>query len=59
MQIDAGWAWQGLTNPGSAGLSEIIAAIESKYGTSISHYQFNIMKNVCDALNNLDICDHG
>jgi len=39
----------------SATLSEIITAIESKYDTSPSNYQFNTMKNVCDALNNLDI----
>lgn len=45
----------GLANPASAMLSEIIAAIESKYGTPVSNSQFNIMKNVCDALNNLEI----
>lgn len=45
----------GLANPTSATLSKIIAAIESKYGTPVSNTQFNIMKNVCDALNNLDI----
>ena len=39
----------------SATLSEIIAAIESKHGTGPSNTQFNTMKNVCDALNNLDI----
>jgi len=44
-----------LANPTSATLSEIIAAIESKYGTGPSNSQFNTMKNVCDALNKLDI----
>jgi len=44
-----------LADPSAATLSEIIAAIESKHGTSPSNTQFNIMKSVCDALNNLDI----
>jgi len=44
----------GLANPSSATLTEIINAIESKYDTP-SNTQFNTMKNVCDALNNLDI----
>ena len=44
----------GLLNPASATLSEIIGAIEAKYDTP-SNYEFNIMKDVCDALNKLDI----
>ena len=40
---------------GSATLAQIIAAIEAKFGSSPTNTQFNIMKNVCDSLNNLDI----
>jgi hypothetical protein len=36
-------------------LEEIIDCIESKYGTSPTEDQFEIMKNICDALNNLEI----
>ncbi|MCP8314106.1 MAG: hypothetical protein H3Z53_07030 [archaeon] len=43
----------GLADPSSATVSEIIAAIEGKYGTSPTGAQFEIMKNICDALNNL------
>lgn len=45
----------GLTDPTSATLAEIIAAIEAKYGTSPTRAEFNKMQGVCDALNNLDI----
>ena len=45
----------GLGTPSSATLAQIIAAIEAKSGSSPSDTQFNIMKDVCDALNNLDI----
>jgi len=43
-----------LIDPTSATLTEIINAIESKKPTSPSKTQFNTMKDVCDALNNLD-----
>jgi hypothetical protein len=45
----------GLATPASATLTQIIDAIESKFSTSPTNTQFNIMKNVCNALNNLDI----
>ena len=48
-----------LTNVESSTLSEIIAAIESKYVPPATepptNKQFEIMKNICDALNNLEI----
>ncbi len=37
---------------GSGTVAQIIRAIESKYGTSPTEKQFEIMKNICDALNN-------
>jgi len=40
---------------GQGTLQEIIDAIESKYGTSPTEGQFEIMKNICDALNDLAI----
>ncbi len=40
---------------GSGTLAEIIAAIEGKYGTSPTSYQYGIMHNICDALNNVEI----
>lgn len=40
---------------GQATLNEIIAAIESKFDTSPTDAAFNVMKDVCDALNNLEI----
>ena len=43
----------GLGGQGDLGL--IIDAIEDKYGTSPTDGQFEIMKNICDALNNLAI----
>lgn len=43
------------TDPTSATLPEIIEAIEDKYGTGPSNDDFETMKDVCDALNNLDI----
>jgi hypothetical protein len=45
----------GLANPSAATLNQIIAAIESKYGTSVNNGRYEIMKNVCDRLNNLAI----
>lgn len=42
-----------LADPASA--TEIISAIESKYGTSPDKDQFETMKDICDALNELDI----
>jgi predicted ribosomally synthesized peptide with SipW-like signal peptide len=50
-----------LANPSSATLSEIVAAIESKFLTHqppehpLTKDQFEIMKNICDKLNNLEI----
>ena len=43
----------GLATPGAASLGEIFAAIESKYGTASP--EFEVMKDICDALNNLEI----
>jgi len=40
---------------GQGTLEEIIGAIEGKYGTSPTEGQFEIMKDICDALNNLEI----
>jgi len=45
----------GLVDPTSATLPEIIAAIESKYGTSPAKNQFDIMKTICRALNEVQI----
>lgn len=45
----------GLERPHRATLTEIIAAIESKYNTSPTRKQFEIMKNICDGINNLKI----
>lgn len=45
----------GLASPSSATLAQIIAAIESKFGTSPTNTQFNIMKDVCDGLNNFNL----
>ena len=44
----------GLADPSAATLSEIIAAIESKFGTGATKDELEIMKNICDALNNLE-----
>ncbi len=56
-----GYQYLGLANPSSSTLEQIIAAIESKYpvtkkvnGWSIDK-QYDILKNVCDALNNVQI----
>jgi len=49
----SGYSYLGLATPASATLSEIIAAIESKFGTSPTDPEFLIMKDVSDALNNL------
>lgn len=43
----------GLTSPATT--SEIVSAIEGKYGSGPTEDQFEIMKDVCDALNNLSI----
>jgi hypothetical protein len=40
---------------GQGTLAEIISAIEGKYDTSPTKAQFEIMKNICDAVNNLEI----
>jgi len=45
----------GLANPESAKLSEIIDAIELKYGTSPDKDQFEIMKDICVDLNEVNI----
>lgn len=45
----------GLANPAAATVPQIISAIEGKWGTSPTNGEFNIMKNVCDALNNRTI----
>ena len=43
----------GLSDPAATTLGEIIDAIEAKYGTASP--EFEVMKDICDALNNLDI----
>ena len=43
----------GLANP--ATLAQIQAAIESKFNTSPTRDEFEIMKTVCDKINNLDL----
>ncbi|RLC91043.1 MAG: hypothetical protein DRI39_10840, partial [Chloroflexi bacterium] len=45
----------GLADPEEATLAEIIDAIEGKCGESPSKDEFEVMKDICDALNNLDI----
>lgn len=40
---------------GQGTLQEVISAIEGKYGTSPSEDQFEIMKDICEALNELEI----
>jgi len=55
-----GYKYLGLANPSSANLSEIVEAIEGKYPSGSppqepTDKQFKIMKNICDALNNLEI----
>jgi hypothetical protein len=44
-----------LATPASATLAQIFAAIETKYGTTLTNARYNIMKDVCDALNNHQI----
>ena len=53
----SGYSYLGLATPLSATLTDIIAAIEDKYDevSPPTEAQFEIMKNICDALNNLDI----
>jgi len=51
----SGYAYLDLANPTSATLAQIIAAMETKYNTVPTNAQFNIMKNICDALNKLRI----
>ena len=54
-----GYGYLGLANPSSATLSEIVEAIEGKHVPPATDpptdKQFEIMKNICDALNNLEI----
>lgn len=52
--IDSG-NYLNLSNPASVLLQDIIQAIESKYGKAPSKQQLEIMKNVCEALNNLQL----
>lgn len=40
---------------GSGTLEQIISALESKYDTSPANDQFEIMKDICDKLNNVEI----
>ena len=44
-----------LGDPQIATLEEIIAAIEAKHGTDPTKEQFEIMKDIADALNNMDV----
>jgi hypothetical protein len=44
-----------LTDPQNASLEEIIAAIELKSGEGPSREEFAIMKDIADALNNMDV----
>lgn len=50
-----GYEYLGLDNPSSANLSEIVKAIEGMYAEEPTDKQFGVMKNICDALNNLEI----
>ena len=50
-----GYGYLGLADPNSATATEIISAMEGKYGTSPDKDQFETMKDICDALNELDI----
>ncbi len=52
---DYGYDYLVLLDPYDASGQEIIAAIETKYSTSPTDEEFGIMKDVCDALNNLSI----
>lgn len=45
----------GLADPSEASLSEIFDAIEGKCGESPTEDEFEVMKDICDALNNLEI----
>jgi len=51
----SGYSYLGLATPAFATLTDIIVAIESKYGTPPTEGEFEIMKNICDALNNMEI----
>ncbi len=44
-----------LSDPTAATLDETIAAVEGMFGTDPTDKQFEIMKNISDALNNLEI----
>ena len=44
-----------LATPSSATIPEIIAGVESKYSTPVTGDEYEIMKDVCDDLNNLEI----
>ena len=54
-----GYEYLGLANPSSATLSEIVQAIEDKHVPPATDpptdKQFEMMKDICDALNNLEI----
>jgi hypothetical protein len=54
MGVDPG-NFLGLGAPQSATLNQIIAAIENKFGWTLTTARYETMKNVCDRLNNLDI----
>jgi hypothetical protein len=49
------YQYLGLDDPHHAKLGEIVAAIESKHGTSPANWQFEAMKDLCDAINNLEL----
>lgn len=51
----SGYEYLGLSTPKEATLSEIFAAIESKWGTSPTDQEYNIMKRICEALNKVKI----
>jgi len=56
-----GYQYLGLDNPSSATVSEIVEAVEGKYPSKSppqeepTYDQFEVIKNICDALNNLEI----
>ena len=50
-----GYAYLGLLDSTQATLSDIIHAIEGKYETSPTEDQFETMKDICEALNELKI----
>ena len=50
-----GYEYLGLSDPESATAQQIVNSIEAKYDTGPTDAQFNTMKTICDALNNLSI----